>query len=260
MLETLVSNLSVELLAAVGSVAAMLAYAYIFMTDRFRSVRYLTYLLSEQYGFSRKTFSVEYDMQMDGSADVRCVEVLTATNAELPGIEHWTSTPSEGNPSGNPYHVTVGQSPGPEAVKVTSKLVLATPTKLYYQILFSPPLKPGSTVEYTSTIRDPVGTFVATPQDLHKRGLPFDYVSCKISYPTQRLDIVVRFPEEMSVEGVEYDVWLGDARLRLRKEYSRLERTNALSLEWENKRLIARFAIDYPVIDLRYAIHWIPVP
>lgn len=248
------------IIAFLGLVLAVASYVLTYLADHFRSVRYLTKLLGDQYGFRRKMFSALYDVRADGSADTCLHEEILATNAELGGIEHYSAIPGEpNNITGKRIGVTVVPDGDNGGIEIKPKLILVTAHRLSYQLLFNPPLKPGEKLSYSCTTKNPPRTFCATKADLEARKLPFDYVSFKISYPTEKLDVTVNFPEGAALERVEYDVWMGDARLRLRKEYGRLEKKTALETGRKDGRLFARLVVDYPIIDLKYAILWVPI-
>jgi hypothetical protein len=248
------------IIAFAGLALATASYIVMYSADRFRSVRYLTKLLGEQYGFIRMLFSATYEVQHDGSANISFQEEIIATNADLVGIEHYSAIPGEpGNVTGQRSAVTVEQIGENTGIEIKPKLILATAHKLYYQLLFNPALKPGQSLAYSCTARNPINTFCSTIAELKDRNLPFDYVSFKISYPTEKLDVTMVFPEGSAFERIEYDVWMGDARLRLRKEYGRLEKKGALETGRRDGRLFARLIVDYPIIDLKYAIVWVPL-
>jgi len=220
-------------------------------------VEYLTQLLGEQYGFIRTKYHVVYEIGADGSAHSVHTEAIKALNDELPGIEHSTTITTE------PENITGAFSVKTEAgqsqlgdVQITKKLTLSTPTRLYYQLMFSPQLKPNQTIEYSYEVRGPAGMFALNMDELESRKLPYDYVSLKNSYPSRRLSIAIVFPQEIRPEQLKVDVWMGDARLPFKKEINR--NAQALTTKRVEGKLVAEFAVDYPILDVKYAITWQP--
>jgi hypothetical protein len=249
-------NIEILLIAITILAAALAGWAYLSLIwrERYRTVKYLTSLLGEQYGFCRTLYQVNYDVRADGSAVITYEENLRILNADLPGIEHHTSIPSEPERIVGQFRITA-QSKGTE-VEISPKLILTTPTRLFYQLLFTPPLKPGANIRYAYRVDCPQGTFLDSEQALYQRSLPFDYISSKISYPTERFEISVSFPETWRIERMRSDVWMGDARLELRKEAQRV--AEELEAEKNQNALFLRLRIAYPILGLKYVISWIP--
>jgi len=246
------------LLVAISFFAAaltVLAYMSTIWRERFRTVKYLTRLLGEQYGFCRTIYRVNYEIQSDGSAAVTYDETLHVINSDLQGIEHHTSIPSEPERLVGEFRITA-QVKGKD-VEVSPKLILATPTRLFYQLLFSPPLKAGMDLEYGYKVECPAGTFLDSEKALYQRGLPFDYISSKVSYPTEQFEICVSFPENWRIERTRPDVWMGDARLELPREAQRLGEKQLEAGKIQN-RCFLRLKVAYPVLGLKYVISWIP--
>jgi hypothetical protein len=218
----------------------------------------LTQLLGEQYGFMRTKYQVIYEIGPDGSAHSVHTEVIRALNAKLPAIEHSTTITTE------PENITGTFSVQTEAgksksgdVRITKKLALSTPTRLYYQLMFTPKLKPGQSIEYSYEVQGPAGMFALNEGELRARNLPYDYISLKNSYPSKSLALTVVFPDEIRPLNLDIDVWMGDARLQLEKEFNRMKKAPALTEKRRSDgKLVVEFAVDYPILDLKYAITW----
>jgi hypothetical protein len=225
-------------------------------------VAHLTQLLGEQYGFMRKKYQVVYEIGADGSAHSVHTEVVRALNDELKAIEHSTTITTEpGNITGAfSVRTEAGKSKSGD-VQITKKLALSTPTRLYYQLMFTPPLSAGQTIEYSYEVQGPAGMFALDESELRSRNLPYDYVSLKNSYPSKSLALTVVFPAEIRPVKLDCDVWMGDARLQLKKEFDRMKKVQALRKTWRpDGKLVVEFAVDYPILDVKYAIIWEPGP
>jgi hypothetical protein len=245
------------LVSTFAASVALLSFMFSLRTQQYKTTSYLTHLLGRQYGFVRTKFVVRYVIGEDGSAQVSYNEAFVATNEELLGIEHWTRVSTDPTLTRD-FRLEI-KSGAKQKTEIIPRPTLVTPTKLFYQLLFSPPLQPRESVEYSYYIYGPPGMFLLSPQQVQARGLPFDYVSMEIAYPTNRLEMEFVFPPNIYVERLEQDVWLGDGRLRLKKEYNRLEKEGAKRLERQGETLVARLTVDYPILGLKYAITWTPV-
>lgn len=238
------------------ALTAFLSYTFVVASQEFRTTSYLAKLLGEQYGFVREQFRVLYFIHPDGSAIITYAESFKATNTELPGIEHWSSVSSEPPLQGN-FKISVHPT-GKEA-EIIPRVTLETSTKLYYQLLFAPPLKPGSSLQYKYDVAGPPGMFMVSSDEVSNRKLPFDYVAMEIAYPTNRLEMEVSFPPSVYPDRLKIDVWLGDARLPLKKELQRIEKEPSMKIERREEITVARFTVNYPILGLKYAITWMPI-
>jgi hypothetical protein len=246
------SYLAVSLTSIAGA-----SYVIYFLDRRLRTVSYLCKLLGEQYGFVRTKYHVGYRIKQDGSAAVSTLEAVRAINAELPGLEHYSAVlTNTKHPMGN-FNVQMGASE-PSNTKIVTKPVMNTSNRLYYQLRFEPPVKPGSEIEYIYSVDVPAGTFANSKEELAERQLPYDYLSMKIAYPTEKIAVKIVFPKEWLIDELGFDVWLGDARLRLEKEYSRLQKESALRVRRQDDIQIAEFTVTFPILDIKYAITWRP--
>ncbi len=237
---------------AAGTYLASLRLGY------FGTVKYLTRLLGQQYGFVRSVYEITYEIQADGSANINYRERFKVINGELSGVEHYTTIATSPTDMKERFKVdaAVGQAKGQE-IEILPKLILNAPNHLYYQLLFSPPLKRGLELEYTYKVQCPPKTFVRSSEELSERSLPFDYVSIEVAYPTEALVLKLIFFDN-PVE-IEYDVWMGDARLRLKKEFRRLDEIGAKTIErGSDQHLFAQLKVEYPVLGLQYALTWKP--
>lgn len=219
---------------------------------------YLCRLLGEQYGFVRTKYHTGYVIAEDGSATVTTLEAVKAINAELPGIEHYTAVITDPEHSLGSFQVKVTGDSDQKDTRIIPKSILSTPNRLYYQLLFDPPVQPTNELEYIYTVMNPPRTFASSEEELLKRTLPYDYVSMKIAYPTQIFVMKITFPQEWLIEHLSFDVWMGDARLRLAKEYVRLKEEGALVLKYQNNTRVAELTVNYPILDLKYVITWHP--
>src|ERR1700693_4836340 len=248
----------VLVLATLAAMLAAFSYALALLSQRFRTISYLTELLGEQYGFVRTKCEVLYEIRDDGSSKTSHNEAFRAGKSELGGVEHYTAIITSPKNLTQDFRVSVKSAHS--EVQVIPKETLVTPTKLFYQLNFIPPLKPDRSIEYTYDVLGPPGMFLRSEEEVDARKLPYDYISMKIAYPTRRLKITIIFPPDWQIGYLDYDVWLGDSRLRVKKEYGRLDKANALSKERLDGSIVANLVVDYPVLDLKYAITWIPSP
>lgn len=242
--------------------AAGASFVAIFSARKYRSVRYLTDLLSQQYGFLRLKYEVFYDIASDGSSKSLITERIRAINIAVAGVEHYSQilTAREGGLA--PFVVKPvrlkSEDPKQTSIQVLPKVTLSTEKHLYYQLLYEPMLKPGQEVEYSFEVMGSPRTFAVSQNELFERKLPFDFISMKIAYPTEKFVMKIRFSVDMRVEDLAFDVWLGDARLRLENEYERLKREGPLKFERLDGCQVAQLVVTYPILDLKYVITWRP--
>jgi len=250
-------------LASLGGASFMTS----FLSRRLRSVKYLTELLGQEYGFIRLRYEAKHIISGDGSSHTQMTEAIQAINSEVVGIEHYsqilTERPNQNvlfsvNTTQDYLRKNNGRDGKSADVKVKPTVTLATPRRLYYQLLYDPPLKPSEKVEYSYEVLEPPRSFAVSQAELIARKLPYDFISMKIAYPTAQFVMSIEFSGELRVEDITFDVWLGDGRLRSRNEFSRLQRKNALKVERLGDRQVVRFCVDYPVLDLKYVVTWRP--
>lgn len=253
------SNALVSFFIALG-VGAGFSYVFSIVSQQFKTVAWLTRLLGEQYGFVRRKYEIDYDIRPDGSAHTVHMEEFKAINAELSGVEHYSGIVTEPASIQERFRLeTKSGKSNRSDVKITAKTTLVTPTRLHYQLLFSPAIRPGQTIEYSYEVDGPPGMYMTSEEEVLARNLPYDYISMKIGYPTEHLSMRVVFPPQIHIDRLAFDVWMGDARLRLKKEFARLESAGALKQERLGGNLVVHFVVDYPILDLKYAITWMPM-
>jgi len=247
--------LAVSLASVSGTV-----YILSFVGRQFKTVGYLCQLLGEQYGFVRTKYHVGYEIGEDGSATVKTMEALRSINAPIQGVEHYTAVLTSLEDTLGKFRVSLSERySGTSNIKVLPKLILSTPNRLYFQLLFEPSIMVGKELEYVYEVNNPPSTFVRSQEELVKRGLPYDYISMKIAYPTEEFAMKITFPLGLDIDQVSFDVWMGDARLRLDKEYQRLKNGAALIVRRQGQNQIAELVVKYPILDLKYAVTWRPV-
>lgn len=242
--------------------AAGASFIFVLQARKLNTVSYLTELLGREYGFVRKSYDLTYEIRADGSAHVQTLESIAAINAPLAGIEHYSNVPTDPNNLFGHFSLEVKKPGGADRmvpeISITPRLVMQTPQRFYYQLLYNPPLEAGRSLVYEFQVDSPHKMFALTREELAARNLTFDFVSMKIAYPTRQLKMRITFPETFELENLGYDVWMGDARLRLDKEYGRLGRVRALKREPDPSRIVALFVVDYPIVGLKYAVTWLP--
>ena len=250
--------LSVGLTTAAGA-----SFVAVVLARRFRTVSYLTNLLGQQYGFVRRHYQADYQVYTNGSYRAKISEVIKAITLAVSGVEHYSQILPERAQDIEPFIVraikTEKRGGSQSSIKVIAKPTLITPKKLFYQLLFEPQLQPKEEVEYSFEVVGPPSTFALSEDELFERKLPYDFVSMKIAYPTEKFVMTIQFPEDLRAEDISYDVWLGDARLRLENEYQRLKREiSSLKVERLDTGQVARLVVAYPILDLKYVITWRP--
>ncbi len=244
------------------AIAAGASFVGAFLVQRFKTVSYLTSLLGLQYGFVRRRYEADYQLADDGSSIARITEVIRAINVPVSGVEHYSQILTERPNDTKSFaveSVSVRKSSGNSSEgRVIPKPTLVTPKRLYYQLLFEPTLKPKEEIEYSFDVIGPPNTFALSEDELFTRKLPYDFVSMKIAYPTEEFVMTIRFPLSLRAEDVAFDVWLGDARLRLENEYRRLKHEGCLKSERLDSGQVVRLVVKYPILDLKYVITWRP--
>ncbi len=242
--------------------AAGASFIATFLVRRFKTVSYLTSLLGEQYGFLRRRYEAEYRISADGASRALITEMIRAINVDVAGVEHYSQILTKRDAGLEPFAIksVSVKSPSGESMagRVRAKPTLATSKRLYYQLLFEPNLKPKEEIQYSFEVAGPPSTFAVSENELFARKLPYDFVSMKIAYPTEEFLMTIRFPNEIRAEELSYDVWLGDARLRLENEYQRLRREECLKVERLDTGQVVRLIVKYPILDLKYVITWRP--
>lgn len=225
------------------------------MKARMESPHYLQELDAKFFGLSRIIHKNDCELRNGGYLIHSCQTQLRATADNIDSIEHFASNP----------HIVSEEKIGIDAGKVRAEGVELIPEviqqksdSLFWKMRFIPSLKKGQKVEYYYTTTGSKESFAMDFEEMKKRGLNREFMSMRISYPTEHFIYKLTFPEKFRPDSYGYEVWLGEGKVLHKNEVARIGEEKFFQDFMEGNKLVLELKIKHPIHGLIYALVWIP--
>lgn len=258
-----------------AALAAVLIVALVFL-DHFRklvvrqelrwlitaSPKIVYEIMARACGIARDDYVKTLTIRTDGSATNINEYTIRAVTQEVNWVDQQTTLPDYDDPEGGklinlitPCIVRAGRTveiqrlPGPGGRSVV------------YKILFRPPIAKGDSFRLAGMHSElPKMTYRMNLADLGQ--MDCEWTALKVQYPSNRLEMQVRFADGYEPDGPRFAVWYGDAKLEHVGETRRIDAKGWFHFAPRSDVSPAQMSliVEYPIPGLRYVIKWRPDP
>ena len=214
-------------------------------------------LLSDMYGFRRKSVRHETEIKIDGSAESKATIEVVATKYELSCCYHEEFITGVENPEKDQLQIeTYAINPGKRIIKfpITARGL----DYIQWLAEFIPPLKPGEeSVCYGYRVHRK-NIHAMTSKARKAPHFPWERTSYQIIYPTDYLEIRLLFPPKYFPK-VSFMVYIAYERNKALFEFERLRVENCFTQKREGEQLEVKLCVGSPKLGFIYQIEWEPL-
>lgn len=225
--------------------------------EKLGTLHYLQTLDSKYFGLSRKLHIVKSFLQKDGSLKQRCETKLVATTERVDSIEHYSKT-SPFSHGDKKIQLEANNTMHNNTIQLIPEIVKQEKDSLFWKYRFVPSLKINEAIKYGYTIESLPDSFAMNYSELEKRKLRKEFVTVRISYPTEHFIFSMTFPVGFNPQNTGYEVWLGEGQVIHRLEMARIEQSNYFSDGRDGQQLFIELKIKHPIHGLIYVLTWMP--
>lgn len=218
-------------------------------------------------GLSYESLEFIEDVHLDGSSDLEQRYTVYCSSGRIRTREHNYSV------SGDTELVNPKVKFSYEANQGTvarHQLRGVNNSSLKNVIHIRPALKKGERLTYSFRMEREHGCYMMTQESMQKSLSekqqpalwPYESLGITIKHPTERLKLVVIFPEGYEPEGEDnYGVYYGQTMEDTADvEKSRLMKSGSFSYTHDEVgKVILSLVVEYPIMGLTYAIRWVPL-